>query len=80
MAVFYPEFVRLIDKTLSRVLVTKEQIIKIINNFGINKAHECDGIAVVMLKLCAVEISTSLVLIFKKYIISGVFPDSWKYD
>ena len=32
-----------------------------------------------MLKLCAVEISTPLLLIFKKCISSGLFPDSWKY-
>ena len=31
-----------------------------------------------MLKLCAVEIFTPLLLIFKKCISSGVFPDSWK--
>ena len=52
-----PEFVPMIDKTLSHVLVTKEQIVQIINNFGTNKADGSDGIAVAKFKICAVEIS-----------------------
>ena len=74
-----PEFVHKTNEALSNVFITKEQIVKIINNFGTNKAHGCDGIAVAMLKLCALEISSPLLIIFEKCMSTGVFPDSWKY-
>ena len=74
-----PRFNSRTNASLSHIFCTKEQIVKIINNFNPNKAHGCDGISVQMLKLCATDISTPLLIIFNKCIESGEFPDSWKY-
>ena len=74
-----PNFVPKTDATISHVTVTKDHIIRIINNFNSNKAHGCDQISVSMLKLCAVEVTVPLQIIFKNCMISGTFPDPWKY-
>ena len=65
---------------MSHVCVTKDQIVQIIHNFNTNKAHGCDGISVAMLKLCAVEVSVPLQIIFNYCIRFAMFPDSWKYS
>ena len=76
---FLPPFSPNTNASLSRVSINKDQIIRIINNFNSNKAHGCDGISVSMLKLCAAEVATHLLIIFKKCIQLGEFPVSWKY-
>ena len=88
-------FVHKTEALLSRVSVSKEQIIKIINNFSFNKAHGYDGISVSMfsshkahgydgmslsmLKICATEIAVPLQIIFMNCINSAIFPDCWKF-
>ena len=90
-----PRFVHKTEALLSRVSVSKEQIIKIINNFSFNKAHGYDGISVSMfsshkahgydgmslsmLKICATEIAVPLQIIFMNCINSAIFPDCWKF-
>ena len=36
-------------------------------------------ISVAMLQLCAAEVAIPLGIIFRKCVITGIFPDSWKY-
>ena len=74
-----PNFIPKTDALLSHVVVTKDQIINIINKFSANKAHGYDGISVSMLKLCAAEVASPLLLIFQDCINYGIFPDCWKY-
>ena len=52
---------------------------EIINSLSSNKAHGCDGISVVMLKICANEVAIPLKMIFEDCLNVGVFPDCWKY-
>ena len=71
--------------SLSRVSINKDQIIRISNNFNSNKTHGCNGISVLMLKLCAAEVEGEggvgggILIIFKKCIQLGEFPVLWKY-
>ena len=74
-----PNFISKTVASLSHVSVTRSQIVNIINNFNSNKVHGCDGISVVMLKLCAVEVAIPLQIIFNDCINSSLFSDSWKY-
>ena len=74
-----PWFVPKTEALLTRVSVSKEQIINIINNFSSNKAHCYDGISVSMLKICTAEIVIPLQIIFLDCINSGIFPDCWKF-
>ena len=63
---------------LSEILVTTDQIIKIINHINHNKAHGFDDISVKMIKLCPELLSVPLKIIFEKCIQQGTFPDIWK--
>ena len=42
------------------------------------KAHGFDGISIPMLKMCAIEVSVPLAIIFRKCIDSATFPKLWK--
>ena len=63
---------------LSSINFEKEDILKIIRNLNINKAHVHDNISIQMLKICDSVLVESLSLIYKNCINSGVFPDVWK--
>ena len=66
-----PRFISKTEKSLS------QDIVKII--YSPRKAHGCNGISVSMLKLCAVEIDLPLFITFRNCMVTGKFPDSWKY-
>ena len=55
---------------LSSINFEKEDILKIIRNLNINKAHSHDNISIHMLKICE--------KIYINCVNSGVFPDIWK--
>ena len=74
-----PELISKTNSFISYILMSREQIIDI-NKFNPKKAHGYDQISVVMLPLCASEISIPLQLIFQKCIISGIIPVFWKYE
>ena len=63
---------------LSSINFEKEDILKIIRNLNINKAHVHDNISIQMLKICDSVLVEPLPLIYKNCINSGVFPDIWK--
>ena len=58
-----PGFTYQTDVLLSYV-ITRNYIIKIIDNFYANKAHGYDGISVSMLQLCAAEVAIPIQTIF----------------
>ena len=62
----------------SSITCEDNDILKIIRNLDISKAHGFDDISIRMVKLCDDSLVKLLSLIFKNYINSGVFPDSWK--
>ena len=63
---------------LTSISFEKEDILKIIRNLNVNKAHGHDDISIQMLKICNSEVLESLSLIYKNYIDSLIFPDIWK--
>ena len=68
-------------KTHSRlncISFEKEDILKIIRNLNVNKAHGHNDISIRMLKICDSEVVEPLSLIYKICINSGIFPDIWK--
>ena len=65
-------------KTQSSINFEKEDILKIIRNLKVDKAHVNDNISIWMLKICDSVLVEPLSLIYKNCINSGVFPDIWK--
>ena len=62
--------------TLSFINFEKEgDILKIIRNLNVNKAHFHNNISIQMLKLCDSVLAEPLPLIYKNCINSGVFPE-----
>ena len=45
-----------------------------------NKAHDCDGISIRMLKLSATSVSKSLHIFFNNSVIIECFPNEWKKE
>ena len=64
--------------SLPYININKTKIIEIIDKLNSNKAHGFDGLSIAMLKLCSIEVSTPLFLIFKACMDSGTFPSQWK--
>ena len=60
--------------TLSSISFEKEDILKIIRNLKVNKAHGHDDISIQTLKIYDSEIVEPLLLIYKSCIDSGIFP------
>ena len=63
---------------LNSISFEKEDILKIIRNLNVNKAHGHDDISIQMLKICDSQVVEPLSLIYKNCIDSGIFPDIWK--
>ena len=59
-------------------MLNHDSILKIIQNLNPAKAHEWDGISIKMIKMCEQSIITPLIIIFKKAILTGIYPVSWK--
>ena len=63
---------------LNSISFEKEDIVKIIRNLNVNKAHGHDDISIRMFKICDSEVVEPLSLIYKNCIDSGIFLDIWK--
>ena len=66
------------EARFSLITCEDNDILKIIRNIDISKAHGFDDISIRMVKLCDDSLVKPLSIIFQKCINSGVFPDSWK--
>ena len=66
------------EKRLSNVQISNENIIKIINNLDLNKAHGHDMINIRMLKVCGPSLCKPLSIIFKSCLNQMKFPMEWK--
>ena len=66
------------NNRLNNITINRDSIIKIIKNLNPAKAHGWDGISIKMIKMCEKTVTTPLIIIFKKAILTGVYPDSWK--
>ena len=64
--------------SISNAVVSEDTISSIINKLNSKKAHGCDNISIAMLKLCPLEVSKPLFLIYQKCLLNGSFPSAWK--
>ena len=58
--------------------IKDEDILPIIKNLNVNKAHGRDQLSTRMIKTCGGTITFPSTLIFKSMINEGVFPNDWK--
>ena len=65
-------------ESLSTIHFSTDDILKIIRNLDLNKAHAHDMITIRMIKLCEISICRPLKLIFQSCLESGKFPTEWK--
>ena len=63
---------------LSDINIDTDTIIKPVRSLDPNKAHGCDGISILMLKLCTTSTSKPLHILFNNSVINQCFPNEWK--
>ena len=63
---------------LRHVEISERKTVGIINNLIPNKAHGCDNISFQMLKICPLEYSKPLKLLYERCLQSGHYPTIWK--
>ena len=56
----------------------EEEIIKILRNLNLHKAHGHDDISIRMIKICDKSILKPLILLLKNSTKSSYYPDMWK--
>ena len=65
-------------KSLSNITFTEKDIEKVMENLDSNKAHGHDMISICMLKICGKSIIKPLLIIYRKCLEKGSFPNEWK--
>ena len=73
-----PSFSHKTEKRLTLFDTKDDDILLIIKNVNVNKAHGWDQLSIRMIKACVYSISLPLKLIFKSMIQEGVFLEDWK--
>ena len=73
-----PPLVLNTNKSLSSIIVSDDAIIDVIRKLNAKKAHGVDNISIAMLKICPIQVSIPLKIIFDKCVANGKFPSSWK--
>ena len=71
-------FLKRTDKCISWILLSSNDIARIIWDLEPNKAHGHDMISISILKICGESISKPLEIIFKSCIEKGQFRNKWK--
>ena len=66
------------DERLNWFEINENDILLIIKNLNVSKAHRWDKTSIRMIKLCGKIIAIPLKLIFQSMQEEGVFPDDWK--
>ena len=56
----------------------EEELMKIIRNLKVHKAHGHDDISIRMIKICYKSILKPLILLFENSIKSSYYPEIWK--
>ena len=73
-----PDFPLRTDSVISDPLITPKKVIRIISKLDSAKATGPDGIPVIVLKMCAPELSPVLTKLFNLCLSNSVFPSCWK--
>ena len=63
---------------MSELIVTRNGIVKLLNELNPNKASGPDEIAAKLLKECSEDIADGLVLLFNKSLKQGKIPEDWR--
>ena len=66
------------DFRLTSIKFENNDVLKIIGSLNANKAHGHDGISVRIIKICDESLVHPLLLNFRGYVDTGVYPDTWK--
>ena len=66
------------EKRLESIYLNDHDILLIIKNLNVNKAHECYQLSIRIIKVCGNSISLPSNLIFKSTINEGVLPKGWE--
>ena len=70
-----PNLKYITDGKLNNMSMSSESITSIINKLNPKKAHDYDNICIAMLKLCSLEVSVSLKIIYDQCMENGKFTD-----
>ena len=73
-----PNFSYKTEKILTSFDIKDDDILSIIKNLNVDKAHGWDQLSIRMIKTCGDAITFPLKLKFKSMINEGVFSDDWK--
>ena len=73
-----PNFSYKTEKILISFDIKDDDILQLIKNLNVDKAHGWDQLSIRMIKTCVDSITFPLRLIFKSIINKGVFPEDWK--
>ena len=73
-----PSFSYKTEKRVTSFDIKDDDMLLIIKNLNVNKAHGWDQLLIRMIKVFCNSISLPLKLIFKSMINEGVFPEDWK--
>ena len=73
-----PDFVSLTDTQIETIILTPEEIYRILKNLNVSKALGPDKISNRILKECAVSLSEPLARLFNLSLAQGIFPSCWK--
>ena len=68
----------LTSSRLCTLNVNEEEIIKLIRNLNVHKAHGHDHISIRMIKVCDKSILKRLIILFENSAKSSYCPDIWK--
>ena len=66
------------DCRINDFLIQHDNVIKIIRDLNPAKAHGYDDISIRMIKMCAVSIVVSLIIIYNKALTTSVYLNIWK--
>ena len=66
------------DKRIDQILISTNDIVKLISNLNPNKATGSDSISAQMLLLCGDTVASPLKVIFTNILSTGIYPESWK--
>ncbi|CAH2107680.1 unnamed protein product [Euphydryas editha] len=63
---------------ISRLNVTSDDVLKVLQSLDISKGPGCDGVPAVFLRSCAANLALPLSIIFRKSLEECTFPKIWK--
>ena len=66
------------QSTVFNLCFGKSDVIKLIKDLDVSKAHGHDEISVKMIRICDDSITHRLTLIFQNSLVAGIFTNDWK--